>query len=566
MNFWNDLSIFHKLFITLFGGIVIVVVMLLSYLWGHESELILKKENDLLHLQSQSVARELNLHLIHLAKELAFLSQLEVMDDMVVRDMDRRITIIMKQKADDIGEEIFILGISPDFKVYASSISGSIEKNVPFASLLLSSKKDGKSFFFTERYLYLFTPIYTSFNQNKFLGYVVMAYPTINLQNRLAKDPSIHRWLVAPDTYKGKSPTRYLNVDQTRYLHGSISLEGVLEGWTLHYAKSKKEALAMLYHFQTLFLGAFATGLILIAGIVWMILLRIIRPLRELSQTARYIAATGDYTQTVLERGKDEVGVMAHSFNTLMYATRLSMERIEIMGKREAALVSKSSFLSSMSHELRTPLGSILSLTQYLMTRHETPDSMHETLGKIENSAHHLLGVINNVLDLAKAEAGKIVCRPNQCDLVKMIDDTIELVTPLAEEKDLTITTSFNTCNESFRTDTKLFAQVLVNLLSNSIKYTDTGSIDIRLDYDVDNGNYTLTVKDTGCGIASESLEYLFDEFYRADTSIAESIRGSGLGLAISQKIAHLLGGRILVESDGIGEGTTALFRFQSMK
>lgn len=560
---WNTLSIFHKLFITLFGGIGLIIIVLLSYLWGHESNIILKKEQDTLQHQSSFVARELDNHLTYLDKELRFMTHLEVMDDMVVRDMDRRITAIMKQKADDLGESIVLFGLSPDFRIHASSHSTALEKQFRYSNSLLEAQREGKSHFFVQENLYLFSPIYGSFYTKDLLGYVIMLYPMKNFHLRLNNKHNLYQWLTPPINFIATYPNAHPNLDMDEYLHDSILLEGVLHGWTLHYAMTKKEALGMLYHFQTLFLSVFGIGLVLIAGLVWIILLRVIEPLRELSNTARFIAATGDYTQTVVERSNDEIGVVARSFNALMYATRLSMERIEILGKREAVLQTKSSFLSSMSHELRTPLGSILSLTQYLMTQPQTPEPMCETLGKIENSAHHLLGVINNVLDLAKAEAGKIISRPSECDLEKLIEDTVDLVYPLAEDKGLELIMDIKIPTKVFKTDTRLFSQILINLLSNSIKYTPQGRIYINLHVNHDM-SYTLTIKDTGCGIASDALEHLFDEFYQVESKITDTLRGSGLGLAISQKISRLLHGNILIESAGEGYGTTAYFSFES--
>lgn len=562
---WNSLPIVYKLFIALFGGIAVIIIALLSYLWGYESELMLTKEQDLLHIQSIDVANDLSTHLVKLQKEILFLSRLEVMNDMVTQDMDRRITSILEQKADDLEESITLYTIAPDFTVTASSQATLLNTTLPEKEMVINAiKRGGNTLFFGEN-LYFFTPIYGSFYTKDFLGYLVMAYPFKNFANQLKADQGFYRWLTPPSAipsihYKRNNPI----LDTSAYLHDSVDLNGILKGWTLHYAMPKNEALALLYHFQTLLLSLFAVGLALIAFLVWIILLRIIKPLRELSDTAMKISTTGDYSQTVVATGFDEIGIMAHSFNALMFTTMVNIKRLELLGKTQAALQAKSSFLSAMSHELRTPLGSILSLTQYLITQPNTPTPVCETLEKIENSAHHLLGVINNILDLAKVESGKMEPHLTVCNPVTLIENALDLVSPLAEDKGLRIRTEFEPFEGDFITDPRLFGQVIINLLSNAIKFTEHGFIDVQLHYYED--LFIVQVKDSGRGIKQESLADLFDDFYQVRTEEHNTQEGSGLGLAISKRIAVLLQGDLYLRSEGEGKGTIALFHFRSCK
>lgn len=321
---------------------------------------------------------------------------------------------------------------------------------------------------------------------------------------------------------------------------------------------------AFFYDTKIVFFSAFLICIILIALLVWFIVRSIVKPLKELSDTAMKISTTGDYSQTVSETGFDEVGIMAHSFNALMFTTLANIKRLELLGKTQAALQSKSSFLSSISHELRTPLGSILSLTQYTMIQPDTPTSVCETLEKIENSAHHLLGVINNILDLAKAESGKMEPHLSLCEPAEIIQNALELVSPLADDKGLTINIELEPFTKLFRSDPRLLGQVVINLLSNAIKFTEHGSIDIRLHYH--DNLFILEVKDSGCGIHRDALENLFDDFYQVRTNDQNTHQGSGLGLAISKRIAVLLQGDLYIRSEGEGRGTTALFHFRSFK
>ena len=562
---WNSLPIVYKLFFTLFGGIALVIIALLSYLWGYESKVILIKEQNLLHVQSVDVVNDLNAHLLGLQKEIFFLSKLEVMNDMATQDIDRRITSILEQKTDDLGESITLYAMAPDLTVTATSEFSRINTVPIEARAIATAAKKGKNHLFHKDNLFLFTPIYGSFYTQDFLGYLVMAYPLKNFQNQLKTDQNLYRWLVPPSSIVSilyRKDTSIVKLDD--YVHDSVALEGILAGWTMHYAMSKKEALSLLYHFQTLLLSAFAIGLALIASLVWVIVRHISKPLRALSDTAMKISTTGDYSQTVEETGFDEVGVMAHSFNALMFTTLVNIQRLELLGKTQAALQAKSAFLSAMSHELRTPLGSILSLTQYMMTQSNTPTSVCETLEKIENSAHHLLGVINNILDLAKIESGKMEPHISPCEPSDIIKNALDLVAPLAEDKGLRIRTLLEPYKGEFISDSRLLGQVVINLLSNAIKFTEHGFLDVKLHCSDD--LFVLEVKDTGCGLKEEVLADLFDDFYQVRSKEKNNGEGSGLGLAISKRIALLLQGDLYIRSDGEGKGTTALFHFRSYK
>lgn len=558
---WENIPIVYKLFLPLFIGISTIIVLLLVYVWGYESELILKKEDDLLHLQATHVAHDLMNHTQGLHKELLFLSHLEVMDDMVVGDMDRRITRILEQKGDDLGESILLLAVDVEGKIRASShailINHPFRGKIPLDHAITAHHAS----FVDHHTLYLVTPIRGSFEHHPLLGYLVLAYPLENFTHSLHSDTTVHKWLTPPLPLKNPYGTGVAH--QEAYLQQHITLGGVLSGWRLHYALPKHEALAVLYHVQTLFLTAFGVGLLIIAFLVWMILLQIITPLRALSQTAKRIAATGDYTQGVIERGNDEVGKMAKSFNALITTTRMSMERIELLGKRQSALQAKSSFLSAMSHELRTPLGSILSSTQYLIAQPTTSDEVVDTLGKIEHSAHHLLGVINNVLELAKVESGKMVPRIIPCDPTRVIEQALDLVSPLAHEKELTIQTHIQTDGATCASDPRLIGQVIINLLSNAIKFTQKGSISVKLSHH--EGIFVVTITDTGCGIEPAMLEKVWDEFYQANSTHPNATMGSGLGLAISQGLATVLQGSLTLHSEGRGKGTRAVFSFGSL-
>ncbi len=195
---WENIPLLHKLFLPLFVGIATIIVIVLVYVWRYESELILKKEDDLLHLQATHLANDLMTHTQGLHKELLFLSHLEVMDDMVVRDMDRRITRILEQKGDDLGESIVLLVIDVDSNIRASSralvINHPFEGKIPLKHAITAHQ----SSFVDHDTLYFVTPIVGSFTHHPLLGYLILAYPLNNFTHYLHSDTTLHEWLIPP--------------------------------------------------------------------------------------------------------------------------------------------------------------------------------------------------------------------------------------------------------------------------------------------------------------------------------------------------------------------------------
>ncbi len=215
----------------------------------------------------------------------------------------------------------------------------------------------------------------------------------------------------------------------------------------------------------------------------------------------------------------------------------------------------KSEFLSNMSHELRTPLNSILSLSQLLLSCGPGGDAPmdREFLEVIERNGRQLLGLINDVLDLSRIEAGHADVIVADLDPCLAAERAAAVVGPLAQESGLDLTTH---CGDvpPIRTDADRVHQVLVNLLSNAVKFTEQGSIGITVSSRDD--VVSFAVRDTGIGIDKALVPHIFDEFRQADGSTTRRYGGTGLGLAISRKLARILGGEIQVES-AEGEGST---------
>ncbi|TCP60663.1 PAS domain S-box-containing protein [Rhodovulum bhavnagarense] len=228
----------------------------------------------------------------------------------------------------------------------------------------------------------------------------------------------------------------------------------------------------------------------------------------------------------------------------------------------EAARV-KSDFLSNMSHELRTPLNAIMGFAQILLKTEMTP-RQHAHIEKIYASSTNLLQIINDILDLAKAEAGRINVEEIEYDLNQMVRNTVAMITDKAAEKSLEIITRVDPdLHTTFVGDPTRTGQVLLNLLSNAVKFTDIGEISIEVRRRKESGEGEMlyfAVTDTGIGMAPEQTEKLFQSFTQVDSSTTRRYGGTGLGLAICKHFVELMGGTIGLESEA-GKGSTFWFQ-----
>ncbi|MCF6103193.1 ATP-binding protein [Mesorhizobium muleiense] len=234
---------------------------------------------------------------------------------------------------------------------------------------------------------------------------------------------------------------------------------------------------------------------------------------------------------------------------------------IEEKGRElEAASRHKSQFLANMSHELRTPLNSVLGFTELLVDGiyGELPDRAKTTVARVQANGRHLLGLINDVLDLSKIEAGQLTLALEDYSVGQIVRSTITAVEPLARSKGLSLAATVAENLPLGRGDERRLTQVLLNLAGNAVKFTERGAIDIRADA-VD-GHFEIIVRDTGPGIAPTDQVLIFDEFQQVDSSSTRQKGGTGLGLAISKRIVEMHGGTIGVESVP-GSGSTFRMR-----
>ncbi len=238
---------------------------------------------------------------------------------------------------------------------------------------------------------------------------------------------------------------------------------------------------------------------------------------------------------------------------------RLYVEQAETVSKLRELDRLKSSFLANMSHELRTPLNSILGFADVMLEELDGPltDNMRNDLGLIYKNGQHLLHLINDVLDMAKIESGKMNLNPERFNIEEVINEVTSITSPLASEKNLALFIEPNSEHDVVIYADKIrIRQVLINLVNNAIKFTEKGKISIRA---IREGNHVLIrVQDTGIGIPADHLESIFQEFTQVDTSTTRKVGGTGLGLPISRRLIEMHGGKLWAESSGInGEGST---------
>jgi signal transduction histidine kinase len=228
----------------------------------------------------------------------------------------------------------------------------------------------------------------------------------------------------------------------------------------------------------------------------------------------------------------------------------------------------KSEFLSMMSHELRTPLNSIIGYSSIIQNNMAGPlnDNQSKFIQNVVYSGKHLLNLVNDLLDLSKVEAGKMKITVSQFDLPVLVQDVQSMLNDLAHRKNITLTFSIQPGITTVQADPERFKQILINLITNGIKFNRPGGeVRVRLFKRDDDAWLIGQVQDSGIGIPKSKFANLFGKFYQVDTSPARSNEGSGLGLALTKELIELHGGTIEVDSEE-GVGTTFTFRLPTVQ
>lgn len=333
-----------------------------------------------------------------------------------------------------------------------------------------------------------------------------------------------------------------------------------------------------------LFCILFCIGLPML--IYWVLARFVLTPIRELT-LAKTAVGRGDLSTVLTVRKQDELGDMFAAFNVMVRQLRVYRERerayqLQLEDKvaartqdladanqqledanqqlilaREVAEQAnrlKSVFLANMSHEIRTPLTAIIGFSEQAIHEND-PHRQLDYLSRVLRSGDHLLALINDILDLSKIEADKLELLTEQISLLAMLDDVYQLTKQQAEQKGLQCLLELNYPLPQFiYTDTLRFRQVLLNLTSNAVKFTQKGKVVIDVSYQTPEEVLRIKIKDTGIGITTVELSKLFQPFVQADAAVTRNFGGSGLGLCISKKLMEQMQGDILVDSvKGIG-------------
>jgi signal transduction histidine kinase len=328
-----------------------------------------------------------------------------------------------------------------------------------------------------------------------------------------------------------------------------------------------REEVGATYRRALLLTGGFAVASIVLAlGLGFVISWSFILPVRQAEGFLGQVAK-GDFSANIDVPNRDEFGALARQMNEMsrelheLYdAQRRAAHQLrELNAELEQASRAKSNFLASMSHELRTPMNAILGFTEMIRDGlyGDIPPEIQEPVSDIHTCGKQLLGLINNVLDLSKIEAGHMELALGEYVVEDILSTVKGSLRSLAATKGLELVTTVSPDLPLALGDGKRITQCLMNLVGNALKFTREGRVELRVEREGE--HLRFAVADTGIGIPADQIDGIFEEFRQADATVSRDFGGTGLGLSITRKLVELHGGRIWVESLP-GKGSTFFF------
>jgi signal transduction histidine kinase len=318
---------------------------------------------------------------------------------------------------------------------------------------------------------------------------------------------------------------------------------------------------------------AIGTSLLIIAGSYLIIRYVIVKPVKHLKEVSEAIAAGELNIRSEIQTG-DEFEDLSHAFNRMLRNLTNIQDRnkkliadldrkVDELARVNMALYEsnrlKGGFLATMSHELRTPLNSIIGFSEVLLAAENLSDKQHRYAGNIMTSGKQLLALINDILELAKMEAGKMRLHPEPLAIPDVCEYAAAMFRQQAEKKNIDLKVQVAPATLTARQDAGKLHQILTNLLSNAVKFTPEGGR-VTLKAAGDGNDLVFTVSDTGVGIAPEEQDLVFEKFRQAANPMTREQGGTGLGLSIVRELSKLLGGEVILRSE-LGRGSTFTIR-----
>jgi signal transduction histidine kinase len=257
-----------------------------------------------------------------------------------------------------------------------------------------------------------------------------------------------------------------------------------------------------------------------------------------------------------LERNVQEATAELAHQNELLRRQHIALEQASAL---------KSQFLANMSHEFRTPLNAILGYTHMLLhgVTGAVSDAQRKSLTRIDSNSRHLLALINDILDITRIEAGRMPLNVTTFHIPQLVEEVMSELEPIIRRSNLTVCASMPRALPAFKSDRQKVKQIVLNLLSNALKFTPAGTVTIRASYDSRQKMVAIAVEDSGVGIAREDQAKVFEDFRQLDSSPARGYGGTGLGLSICRRLSQMLGGTIELQSES-GKGSTFTLQLPS--
>lgn len=656
--------------------ITILIVSLIPFLLSvflslkQGKEKLLENVYSNLENQISLLINLINTDLTNVKNQVNLWSKFQVLDDILVDDVDKRVQSFIDNIHKNSGLKGIIFCVNKNGKTIASTRKDLINKVFPVSYFKENFTDLHKPKYLNKYFLKFSYPIYASFDNHKLIGYFVFLYDTDNLLKYISNTDKEFNIIFNKDKtyFIGQSVDIFNKLDKDK---GFTSIYGYViaykkiknsifkDNWYMLSAVDENFLFKPIYSLNKIFLIIGISGILLIIGTTFYLVRKMVNPIENLTEFVKNITVKKDYSKTITIKSNDEIQLLADAFNhmigeinkafkslekeslerlrlflkltetfnsitkaekpedvfeivdqqlkdfphikeigfsitkikdalnvkikteeingylyfrieenrfsseeerflkSISTFVNLWLERIELMKKATESSKAKSAFIANMSHELRTPLNSIIGFAQFFQMADDIPEEYKELAKNIEISGRHLLDLINDILDFSKAEAGKIEVNKINTNIASVIYDAVNIVKPMADEKNLYIKTRLNE-DITFSTDIKMFRQILLNLLSNAVKFTEEGGITIKVKKIC--GKLFVSVKDTGIGIEKENLKKLFQDFSQLENPMQKKYKGTGLGLSITKKYVELLGGKIKVYSKGKGKGTEFIF------